>query len=339
MEKKMDMETIYANQRKVEHDKRDFDNAMTMQKRGLENKELILREEEQRITRLREELQQERLAFDHQRASVSYEMEAAEKITQQIREQQDELKKEKEQIAMIVHRIRAEEAALETLHIEYQQQMEALQEREAALRQGFAEMKLATQTLEEKERNIAYQHEAFETKAQELGKMEQAMEDRRLSQARAFREYIQKMPNQIGTSPDGNSKMLLLTGVHDQNQGDDERYLVNAPPPPPGQASFHSNSVAPAVSAAAGGYTYRASTLSLDKLGASGLPKEVKLAQRALREHRHALIQLSSTSLASRQLLSKGKAAGTGYDFASNGYSISSGSSSQRSHSAGSFVH
>lgn len=287
-EKRLEMEKIFTLQRGIENDKRSLESMKLSAQRVIENKESLLKEEEIRIARLRDELQTERNAYDHHRAVSGYELEAAEKTLQQIQQQEHALAKDREALNMQAYQLRLQQDDMAAQRDALAEQMAALHEREVSncpfcsriertltqwqnsLRQGFAEMKLAAQALAEQERGLSYTAEAYTSKAAELNKMEAAMEERRLMQARAFREHLQNIP------PQAPQQSLQLQ--HQQQQQAQQMQLtpmssISAPPPPPA-------------------HSHTSHSMGLNR----GLPKEVKLAQRALRDHRHALTQITASS-------------------------------------------
>lgn len=284
-EKKTEMENLFLQQRKVENEKRDFDTFITSQKRALESKELLLREEEQRIARLRDELQKESRDFEAKRARTMFELETAERTLSTFSQQQDDLHKEKDQVILQGYQLKIQEEDLRRLQSDLHEQMQALEERELALREGFAEMKLAAQALQDQERSLSSQHAAYESKAQELSKLEFAMEERRIAQARAFREYVENMPNQLPAPPAPQPQLPPSLP-----------YYSSAAAPMTQQSSIMSVSPSLSLPTANAIDGVRSSSIRTSLGLTSGLPKEVKLAQRTLREHRQTLNQLSSNA-------------------------------------------
>eukprot|EP01039_Chlorochromonas_danica_P011634 gene11634-13046_t len=211
-----------------------------------------------------------------------FELETAERTLSTF-SQQDDLHKEKDQVILQGYQLKIQEEDLRRLQSDLHEQMQALEERELALREGFAEMKLAAQALQDQERSLSTQHAAYESKAQELSKLEFVMEERRIAQARAFREYVENMPNQLPSPP-----------VPQPQLPPSLPYYSSSAAPMAQQNSMIS--ISPTSSLPMGNATDGMRSASIrTSLGlSSGLPKEVKLAQRTLREHRQTLNQLSS---------------------------------------------
>lgn len=188
-EKQMAYEALSSAQHKLDSERAEFNTFVSTNKRAFESTENRLKEEEQRIHRLRNEMLLERASLDERRADAMKEIEAAEELKNILQRAKQENETEKAELRRISQSYKSASEEILEQQNEIQQQKESLEERELTLREGFAQMKLAASELSHREQGIRESLQMLERKRQALERADRECMEQRVVSAAHFREW------------------------------------------------------------------------------------------------------------------------------------------------------
>jgi hypothetical protein len=220
-EKQITFEAISAAHQKLDTEKADFAIFASTSKRAIEAAENRLRDEEQRIARLRNEMLMEKASLDDRRAEAMKDIEGAEELRNILVRAQQENEAEKAELRRISQSYKAASEEVMQQQAELQEQQESLQERELALREGFAQMKLAAGDLSQREGAIRDSVQLLERKRLAVDRADRESLENRLVSAASFREWSARQGSELVVAGPGRPSQRAW-GSRGMGQGESE---------------------------------------------------------------------------------------------------------------------
>lgn len=199
---------IDSEWRRLEEDKRKFNDYVSETKRGLENDRqefvnylsistknadataLRLKEEEEKLSRIRDELYREKAILEQKRIVASADILEAEKLKTVINRHKDDIVKEKNILQRTAHDLHVASEDISKREVMLEEQERMLASREIALRDGMAQMKTAAIALSTRENAITNTLKKIEEKKLEMNKEDADIMQKRLMIAIAQREVL-----------------------------------------------------------------------------------------------------------------------------------------------------
>eukprot|EP01033_Poteriospumella_lacustris_P002245 gene2245-1645_t len=289
-EKVVQLESINTARRKVENERTELQAYLQAQKLNLENLESTVREEEKRLQRQREEFHQEKYAFEQRKLQASRDLEEADDMKRLLNNAAKKLHHELDAVAVQSHKLQMDQEELMQAQQELIRQREALELREQTLREGLLDMRQAATGLTTQELQVQSAMRQLEQRRKDLDSLDRDIATRRVSQAVAFRESLEFHQQQ-------GHHNLNLSGFHQLLE-----YAAGSNVPPQSwanafQQQLRNAYIGTAHRPAPSAFGERAGTVDFSVLPDRALPKEVRLAQRQLKETRLNLQRVSSRSL------------------------------------------
>jgi hypothetical protein len=197
-EKVVQLESINTARRKVENERTELQAFVQAQKLNLENLEAGVREEEKRLQRQREELHQEKYAFEQRKLQASRELEESDETKRMLNNAAKKLHQELDAVAVQSQKMQMEQEELLQAQQELIRQREALELREQTLREGLLEMRQAASALSSQEMQVQSSMRQLDQRKRDLDSLDRDIATRRVNQATAFRESLEFHHQQQG---------------------------------------------------------------------------------------------------------------------------------------------
>ena len=189
-EKRKFNEHVSETKRGLENDRQEFINYVSISTKNADATAIRLKEEEEKLNRIREELYREKAILEQKRIVASADIQEAEKLKTMINKHKDDIVKEKNILQRTAHdlHVASEDIGKRESMLEEQERM--LASREIALRDGMAQMKTAAIALSTRENAITNTLKKIEEKKLEINKEDADIMQKRLMIAIAQREVL-----------------------------------------------------------------------------------------------------------------------------------------------------
>jgi hypothetical protein len=151
------LEEAVVVQKRLEADKREFLAHVNKSSAASEVAALRLKDEELRILRLREEVQEQRAALTQQRAMASVDLASAADLRRELDEYRRKVETEKETVDRAAREMQHTKDLLQSKDRDVQLLLTDLQERECAVREGFEKVSVVGESVMRRESELRFQ--------------------------------------------------------------------------------------------------------------------------------------------------------------------------------------
>jgi len=174
--------------RKLEADRKEFAAYVSSNVKAAEQGAVRLKEEENRLNRLRSEISQERNALERSKEQASADLLSAEKWRQSVSEAQDDIEREKRALRTAASELQDMSDRLVERDRELEYREKSLLERENKLEQEKSEVEYINRQLNQREQEIAATYKQAEEQRLEMQEIEDEMLRRRVMVSSQRRE-------------------------------------------------------------------------------------------------------------------------------------------------------
>lgn len=218
IEKKEFNELQATSLRKLEMDKAEFATYIASSTRAIEVSSSKLKEEEERLSRIRDTLQRDKNILEQRKNAAISEIQEAEKLRASMLQYKNGITHEKQllrQAAKELHNASEEVARREEM---LNEQETLIQKKQQALNEGMIQMKNASIDLSQRESSTLNSLKILENQQLLMSKQDQSLQEKKLSMAVLQRELMQKQIFEAISTSNNNFSSI--------NNDNNENYVV-----------------------------------------------------------------------------------------------------------------
>lgn len=188
------VEEMAALRKRMEMDKQEFMSFVARSTSATEAAAIKLKDEEQRLLRLKEDIFEQRNVFQRQKVEASSDLTSAEAVRKELNSYKSEIEREKASLEDTALELKRTSALLHSKDEELQRLSIDIEERERVLREGFQKVSQVGEAVLRRETELSFHSQQLSLQQLELGRMDEALSMKRVSVAAQQREAYSAFP-------------------------------------------------------------------------------------------------------------------------------------------------